>query len=72
MLANPPADWTGRTGLLTADIILSLINSQSNPQPLIYISGPEPLIESLEQSLHASGISSQQLVLDFFPGYVNG
>lgn len=64
---QPPAGWQGLSGRLTAEIILSYVQPGSNP--LIYVSGPEPMTEALEASLLASGVSSDRLVLDFFPGY---
>lgn len=36
---------------------------------LVYLSGPQPLIEHLWEGLQAHGIAREQLVLDYFPGY---
>ena len=36
---------------------------------LIYISGPEPMVEALQKGLESSGIEKSRLVGDFFPGY---
>jgi ferredoxin-NADP reductase len=38
-------------------------------EKLIYLSGPQPLIEDLWESLQQLGITRDQLVLDYFPGY---
>ncbi len=38
-------------------------------KPLIYVSGPEPFTELLENKLKLTGIASEDLILDFFPGY---
>lgn len=46
-----------------------MIIANSTDNGLIYISGPEPMVESLEEELLKSGINSRQLVLDFFPNY---
>lgn len=37
--------------------------------PLVYISGPEPMVKSLASQLKALGIDDQNLKLDDFPGY---
>lgn len=47
--------------------ILRLIGDAKNK--LIYLSGPQPLIESLWSDLQKHGISRAQLILDYFPGY---
>lgn len=67
VLPDQNTDWSGRTGHLSADIILEL--SGDSPERLIYVSGPEPLVENLEADLLKAGVSSQKLVLDFFPNY---
>lgn len=52
---------------LTAEKILDFTGV--NDDQLIYISGPEPMVEALEKDLLDQGTNSQKLVLDFFPGY---
>lgn len=64
---QPTASWGGERGLLTADMILGVEKPDENT--LIYVSGPETMVENLEKNLHAKGIKSKQLVLDFFPNY---
>lgn len=66
---EPSPSWGGPIGKLTSDIILGL--EKPSDDPLIYISGPEPMVESLEKSLLARGIKQRQLVLDFFPNYLD-
>lgn len=36
---------------------------------LIYLSGPEPMIEAFEKQLLEHGIDEEQIKTDFFPGY---
>lgn len=50
---------------LSANIILPFVR----PSKLIYISGPEQMVESLENKLIAKGVRKEQLVLDYFHGY---
>lgn len=37
--------------------------------PLVYISGPEPMVKALAEQVKAMGIEEQNLKLDDFPGY---
>lgn len=37
--------------------------------PLIYVSGPEPMVESFDKLLARMGIPESQIKNDFFPGY---
>lgn len=38
-------------------------------QPLIYVSGPEPMVESFEKILKKNGVPESRTKFDFFPGY---
>ena len=67
VVKEPPANYEGETGRLDADRILSLIGN--NDKALIYLSGPEPMIEALEKGLKGKGVDKKRLVTDFFPGY---
>jgi glycine betaine catabolism B len=59
--------WGGERGQLNAELILGL--EKPTEDTLIYVSGPEPLVENLEKDLKKAGIHKHQLVLDFFPNY---
>lgn len=39
------------------------------PESLVYLSGSEPFVTGLRDSLHALGIADTQLIFDFFDGY---
>ena len=67
IVSEPSSAWGGERGHLTAEHILKL--AEPAPDALIYMAGPEPMIESLEKDLHKLDIPKQRLVLDFFPGY---
>lgn len=67
VVGDPSDAWGGERGRLTAEMILGL--TVPAPDTLIYMSGPEPMIESLEKDMQAQGINKHQLVSDFFPGY---
>lgn len=63
--ANP--DWKGETGTITVERILAEANK--DPRSLVYLSGPEPMIEALADGLKEAGVSKNRIVTDFFPGY---
>jgi glycine betaine catabolism B len=65
VLTRPSPDWTGATGRVSVDRILQAAGSDK----LIYLSGPEPMVEQLNDSLKAAGVPSRRLITDFFHGY---
>jgi ferredoxin-NADP reductase len=67
VVSEPSEAWGGERGRLNAEMILGL--SQPTPDTLIYMSGPEPMIEALEKDMQNAGVKKHQLVGDFFPGY---
>lgn len=67
IVGQPSASWGGERGRITADFILG--TQKPTEDTLIYISGPEPMVETLENDLKKQGIKGKQLVLDFFPNY---
>lgn len=67
ILSEQVSEWSGRTGRLTSDLILELAGD--SPDKLIYVSGPEPMVETLESDLLKAGVRKNKLVLDFFPNY---
>jgi len=66
ILDQPPANWKGETGRLTADKILELAPDQ--PNQLYYLSGPEPMVEALINDLKTK-VPKNRLVGDYFPNY---
>jgi len=67
VVSEPSSAWGGEVGRLSSELILGLEEPSSDT--LIYISGPEPMVEHLEADLKRAGIKKDQLVLDFFPNY---
>ncbi len=67
VISQPSAAWGGERGKLSADLILGL--EKPSEDTLVYVSGPEPLVEDLEKDLKKAGVNKHQLVLDFFPNY---
>jgi ferredoxin-NADP reductase len=67
VVSDPSAAWGGERGQLTAELILGL--EQPTKDTLIYLSGPEPMLEALTNDLKKAGVNPNQLVTDYFPGY---
>ncbi len=67
MVGEPSAAWGGERGRLSAELILGL--EKPSEDTLVYVSGPEPMVEHLEKDLKKAGLKERQLVLDFFPNY---
>lgn len=67
VVSEPSDAWGGERGHLDAEMILGLAKPADNA--LIYLSGPEPMVEALEADLKKHGVPASQLVTDFFPGY---
>lgn len=69
VISNPPAEWSGETGRLSAKKILELIGDHKDKR--IYLSGPEQMVEVFDRDLKAFGLEESQVVGDFFPGYAD-
>lgn len=67
VVGEPSDAWGGERGRLSAEMILGL--TSPTPETLIYMSGPEPMIEALEKDIVAHDFPHERLVTDFFPGY---
>jgi ferredoxin-NADP reductase len=55
------------TGLVTAGRLAELLPNLN--ESLVYVSGPEPLVEMLGDTLKEAGLPEPQLKQDFFPNY---
>jgi glycine betaine catabolism B len=66
VVSEPSPAWGGERGRITAEMILGL--GQPTEDTLIYVSGPEPMVESLEADLKKAG-HGKQFVGDYFPNY---
>lgn len=67
VVTRPSAKWNGLSGRLTAERALELIGQTAGK--IIYLCGPQSLIEPLFYDLLRLGVPRAQLVLDYFPGY---
>jgi ferredoxin-NADP reductase len=67
VVKNPPADYRGETGSLSAERILQL--APDDGKTLYYLSGPEPMVEAFTKDLKHRGVSGHRVITDYFPGY---
>lgn len=67
IVTRPTANWHDRTGRLDVDKILELAGPTKDK--LLYLAGPQSIIEPLFNDLLAAGLTRAQLLLDYFPGY---
>lgn len=67
VVKTPQPGHTGETGSLTTDRILQL--APDDGKSLIYLSGPEPMVETFYKEMPLRGTSKDRLVTDYFPGY---
>lgn len=67
VVSKPSAAWGGERGQLSAELIMSL--GEVTKDTLVYVSGPEPMVEKLEKELLETGLGKNQFVGDFFPNY---
>lgn len=67
IVSMPRKGWKGEKGPLTAERILSFTGEVANK--LIYISGPEIMVETFNDKLQKLGVPTTQLVGDYFPNY---
>ncbi len=67
IVTEPEKDWQGETGVLTAKRIQQFLGP--DPRTLIYVAGPEPMVETFVDDLQTLGLPKHRLVTDYFPGY---
>jgi len=56
-----------QTGKIDKELITNVVPNIN--QSLVYLSGPEPMVESVGAELITSGLNENQLIRDWFPGY---
>jgi ferredoxin-NADP reductase len=60
-------DYVVGPGKLDADTLKTAIDAANNP--VVYLSGPEPMVEDLELIVQRLGVAAENIKTDFFPGY---
>jgi ferredoxin-NADP reductase len=64
---NIPANWKGKTGLITKDLVVELVPDYE--QRLFYVSGPPKMVMTLVEQLTALKIPQERIKRDSFTGY---
>jgi ferredoxin-NADP reductase len=67
VVSDATPEWGGERGQLSAELILGL--EQPSEDTLVYVSGPEPMVEALQKDLIKGGLKKTQFVGDYFPNY---
>lgn len=69
VVSKPSKAWTEQVGHLNAAKLSELVPALD--EKLIYLSGPKPMVKSLQDQLIASGIAKHLVKIDDFPGYTD-
>jgi ferredoxin-NADP reductase len=67
MVTEPDAAWPGATGKLTPEGVHKHV--KPDERTLVYMAGPEPMVEMFFAELQRLGVPGHRLVMDYFPGY---
>ncbi|HSX45867.1 MAG TPA: FAD-dependent oxidoreductase [Candidatus Saccharimonadia bacterium] len=67
VVSEPSAAWGGERGMLSSELILGL--EKPSDDTLVYVSGPEPMVQKLARDLQKAGLQKRQIVSDEFPNY---
>jgi ferredoxin-NADP reductase len=67
IVSDPSDAWGGERGHLNAEMVLALAKPADNA--LIYMSGPEEMVEALKKDMLRCGVDQRQLITDLFLGY---
>ncbi|GAC1387531.1 MAG: hypothetical protein NVS1B7_0680 [Candidatus Saccharimonadales bacterium] len=67
VINQPPAHSSRLSGRIDGTMILSQVQDQANT--LVYLSGPEPMVNDLATQLKNSGFNKKNIKSDVFPGY---
>jgi ferredoxin-NADP reductase len=62
-----PQDNRYRPGYIDTAMIKAIAPDYADRT--FYISGPQPMVEAVRESLASLGVTGRQVKLDFFPGY---
>lgn len=61
-----PADWTGRLGMIDGPLVQETIPDYL--KTTFYISGPQPMVQGIKNTLRSIGVPTEHIKTDFFPG----
>ena len=66
ILSEPPPDWDGAVGQLSAAMLREYLKFDGHAQWLYVVCGPAPMINSVEDSLEELGIPLEQILSEKF------
>lgn len=66
-LKKVPQNWQGETGIINAEMIQKVAPDWQ--QRLFYVSGPDPMVRTMENTLLQMGVDRRNIQKDYFPGY---
>jgi predicted ferric reductase len=66
VLSEPPTGWTGAVGELTPTILDKCLEQVRVDDCLFFVCGPPPMMDSVERTLIAGGISRNRIVSERF------
>jgi ferredoxin-NADP reductase len=64
---EPNSDWTGATGIITADMIQKELPDYKDN--IFYCCGPPEMVTAMEKLITSIGLPQTQLKLEYFTGY---
>ncbi|WP_420403503.1 ferric reductase-like transmembrane domain-containing protein [Nisaea sp.] len=66
VLSEPDAGWTGRTGLIDAELIGEVFDTEDAQDWLYVLCGPPAMLEGVEQALLARGVPPENILAEQF------
>ncbi|MCC7044952.1 MAG: ferric reductase-like transmembrane domain-containing protein [Acidobacteria bacterium] len=66
VLEEPPDDWTGERGRLSADLLARHLPADVRNDRVYFVCGPEPMIRAGERSLKALGVPMRRVHSELF------
>ncbi|WP_323767015.1 ferredoxin reductase family protein [Antarctobacter sp.] len=66
VLSEPPPDWTGETGFVTAEMIQRLLDEEALQSWVFVLCGPPPMLHAVEKALMDLGVAPKNILLEQF------
>lgn len=67
IISEPGKNWAGLSGQIDAQLLKQHVPELNQSE--VFVSGPEPMVETLSQTLRDIGVPNSSIHQDFFPGY---
>ena len=66
VLAKAPPDWSGRTGILDAEMVRRWLPTDRPTRWLFFLCGPSSMMEAVESALHEAGVPLRRIIYERF------